>query len=82
MKMCGLSLGEVQQFYAVHHGKPFYDTLTRFMSSGRVVAMELVRDGESQHRVMSACCHNRVHINPHLWAVPSQPFWPCDPFRT
>lgn len=46
MKMCGLSLGEVQQFYQVHQGKPFYDTLTRFMSSGRVVAMELVRDGE------------------------------------
>ena len=46
MKMCGLSLGEVQQFYAVHQGKPFYDALTRFMSSGRVVAMELVRDGQ------------------------------------
>ena len=54
MKMCGLSLGEAQQFYAVHQGKPFYGTLTRFMSSGRVVAMELVRDGESQHCVMSA----------------------------
>ncbi|KAL3130446.1 hypothetical protein ABBQ38_008268 [Trebouxia sp. C0009 RCD-2024] len=45
MKMCKLSLGEAQQFYAVHQGKPFYDTLTHFMSSGRVVAMELVRDG-------------------------------------
>ena len=48
MKMCKLSLGEVQHFYAVHQGKPFYDTLTQFMSSGRVVAMELVRDGEDQ----------------------------------
>ena len=46
MKMCKLSLGEAQHFYAVHQGKAFYDTLTQFMSSGRVVAMELVRDGE------------------------------------
>lgn len=62
MKMCGLSLGEVQQFYAVHQGKPFYDTLTRFMSSGRVVAMELVRDGECYtlsllHVAAVAVCH-------------------------
>ena len=46
MKMCKLSLGEAQQFYAVHQGRPFYDTLTRFMSAGRIVAMELVRDGK------------------------------------
>ena len=55
MKMCGLSLGEVQQFYQVHQGKPFFDTLTRFMSSGRVVAMELVRDGK--RALVPACCH-------------------------
>ena len=69
MKMCGLSLEEVQQFYAVHQGKPFYDTLTSFMSSGRVVAMELVRDGESQLCVMSACCPilgYTFSANPHL----------------
>ena len=46
MKMCKLSLGEAQQFYAVHQGKPFYDKLTHFMSAGRIVAMELVRDGK------------------------------------
>lgn len=46
MKMCKLSLGEAQQFYGVHQGKPFYDKLTHFMSAGRIVAMELVRDGE------------------------------------
>jgi len=46
MKMCKLSLGEAQQFYAVHQGKPFYDRLTHFMSAGRIVAMELVRDGK------------------------------------
>ncbi len=46
MKMYKLSLGEAQQFYAVHQGKPFYDKLTHFMSAGRIVAMELVRDGK------------------------------------
>ena len=25
---------EAEGFYAVHHGKPFYDSLTDFMSSG------------------------------------------------
>lgn len=55
MKMCKLSLGEAQQFYAVHQGKPFYDTLTRFMSSGRVVAMELVRDGKDPLLYLIGC---------------------------
>ena len=57
MKMCMLSLEEAQSFYAVHQGKPFYDTLTRFMSSGRVVAMELVRDGKGYHAGVSPLCH-------------------------
>ena len=29
-------------FYAVHQGKPFFEALTDFMSSGRVLALELV----------------------------------------
>jgi len=29
-------------FYAVHRGKPFYETLTDYMSSGRIIAMELL----------------------------------------
>lgn len=45
MKMCKLSKREAEEFYAVHRGKPFYDTLTDFMSSGRIVAMELVASG-------------------------------------
>ncbi|KAK9810340.1 hypothetical protein WJX72_009041 [[Myrmecia] bisecta] len=45
MKMCKLSKTEAQQFYAVHQGKPFYERLTDFMSSGRVVAMEVVGEG-------------------------------------
>ena len=46
--MCKLSLQDAQVFYAVHQGKPFYPTLTGFISSGRIVAMELVKDGEPQ----------------------------------
>eukprot|EP00243_Klebsormidium_subtile_P004155 TRINITY_DN17940_c0_g1_i1.p1 TRINITY_DN17940_c0_g1~~TRINITY_DN17940_c0_g1_i1.p1 ORF type:complete len:379 (-),score=90.80 TRINITY_DN17940_c0_g1_i1:275-1411(-) len=44
MKMCHLSLKEAQQFYAVHRDRPFFGTLTEFMSSGRVLAMELVAE--------------------------------------
>ncbi|PNW75835.1 hypothetical protein CHLRE_12g558700v5 [Chlamydomonas reinhardtii] len=40
-----LSKEEAGEFYAVHAGKPFVDRLTDFMSSGRVVAMELVAPG-------------------------------------
>eukprot|EP00873_Tetraselmis_striata_P014003 jgi/Tetstr1/434267/TSEL_023374.t1 len=42
MKMCHLSKQEACEFYAAHEGKPFFDKLTDFMSSGRIVAMELM----------------------------------------
>lgn len=41
MRMCRLSAADAQQFYAVHAGRPFYERLVQFMSSGRVVALEL-----------------------------------------
>ncbi len=41
LRVCKLSKAEAQRFYEVHRGKPFYDTLTDFMSSGRICAMEL-----------------------------------------
>mmetsp|Transcript_14303 Transcript_14303/g.38796 ORF Transcript_14303/g.38796 Transcript_14303/m.38796 type:complete len:381 (+) Transcript_14303:202-1344(+) len=41
LRVCKLSKTEAQTFYEVHRGKPFYDTLTDFMSSGRICAMEL-----------------------------------------
>ena len=46
MRLCKLSKAEVEQFYAVHCGKPFYERLTEFMSSGHVLAMELVAEGK------------------------------------
>lgn len=41
MKMIRLTKPQAQAFYAVHKGKPFYDDLVEFMTSGPVVAMIL-----------------------------------------
>jgi nucleoside-diphosphate kinase len=41
MKMIQMSKKEAEGFYAVHRGKPFYNSLTDFMSSGPCVAMIL-----------------------------------------
>jgi nucleoside-diphosphate kinase len=35
---------EAEGFYAVHKGKPFFNELTDFMSSGRLVLMVLEKD--------------------------------------
>jgi nucleoside-diphosphate kinase len=45
MKKLRLSKGDAESFYAVHRGKPFFESLTTFMSSGPVVALCLERDG-------------------------------------
>ncbi|MBN2705621.1 MAG: nucleoside-diphosphate kinase [Deltaproteobacteria bacterium] len=41
LKMIHLSKREAQGFYAVHQKRPFFDSLTDFMSSGPVVVMVL-----------------------------------------
>ena len=41
MKMLRLTKQQAEGFYAVHRGRPFFDSLTTFMSSGRVVVMVL-----------------------------------------
>ena len=41
MKMLHLSLEQARAFYAVHKERPFFDSLTTFMSSGPIVAMIL-----------------------------------------
>lgn len=48
MKYCKLSLELAQKFYEVHKGKPFYDSLTEFMSSGPIVAAILEKDNAVQ----------------------------------
>jgi nucleoside-diphosphate kinase len=41
LKMIQMSKKEAEGFYAVHRGKPFYNSLTDFMSSGPCVVMIL-----------------------------------------
>jgi nucleoside-diphosphate kinase len=48
MKMLHLSLDQARAFYAVHKERPFYDSLTKFMSSGPIVAMILAGENAIQ----------------------------------
>jgi nucleoside-diphosphate kinase len=41
LKMVRLDRREAEGFYQVHRGRPFFESLTRFMSSGPIVAMVL-----------------------------------------
>jgi nucleoside-diphosphate kinase len=45
MKMLHLTKEQAEGFYAVHKGKPFFESLTDFMSSGPAVVMIL--EGEN-----------------------------------
>ncbi|MBI1955429.1 MAG: nucleoside-diphosphate kinase [Acidobacteria bacterium] len=45
MKMLRLTKQQAEGFYAVHRGKAFFDSLTTFMSSGRIIVMVL--EGEN-----------------------------------
>ena len=41
MKLLELSVPEAEGFYAVHRERPFFSSLTRFMSSGPVIVLAL-----------------------------------------
>ena len=41
MKMVRLTRDQAESFYDVHRGKPFYESLVEFMTSGKVVVMML-----------------------------------------
>ena len=43
-KLIKMSLSQAQGFYAIHKGKPFYEELTEFMSSGQSMIMVLEKD--------------------------------------
>ena len=45
MKMLKMNQEQAKGFYAVHEGRPFFDSLTYFMSSGPIVVMVL--EGEN-----------------------------------
>ena len=41
LRMVRLSPYQAKRFYAIHKGKPFYDELVKYVSSGKVVAVFL-----------------------------------------
>jgi len=44
MKITRLTADQAGKFYAVHKGKPFYDSLVEFMSSGPIIAALLEKE--------------------------------------
>ncbi len=56
MKMIRLTKKEAEGFYYVHREKPFFDSLTNYMSSGPIVVMVLEGEGaiEKWRRIMGA----------------------------
>ena len=44
MKMTKMTVRQAEEFYAVHRGKPFYESLVKFMSSGPIVAAILEKE--------------------------------------
>lgn len=49
MRMMRLSADQAREFYAEHRGKPFYDNLVAYMTSGPVVVAALERDDAVAH---------------------------------
>lgn len=49
LKMLRLTKDEAKKFYYVHKDKPFYESLTDFMSSGPVVILLLEKDNAIKH---------------------------------
>lgn len=45
MKLIRMTLEEAEGFYAVHRERPFFPSLTEFMSSGPCIVMVLEKDG-------------------------------------
>lgn len=44
LKMVHLNLQQAELFYAVHKGRPFYESLVQFMSSGPIIAALLEKE--------------------------------------
>src|ERR671936_2569714 len=44
MKMLEITKKQAEGFYAVHAGKPFFESLTKFMSSGPIVVLALEKE--------------------------------------
>lgn len=48
LRMVRLTRREAEGFYAVHRGKPFFDSLCRFMSEGPAIVLALEDEGAIQ----------------------------------
>ncbi len=62
LKMISMDKKEAEGFYSVHRGKPFYESLTTFMSSGPVVVMALEGEGaiSKTRELMGATDHKQA----------------------
>ena len=49
LRLVRMTKREAEGFYAVHRERPFFESLTTFMSSGPTVVMVLARDGAIAH---------------------------------
>lgn len=49
MRLLRLTRAEAEAFYAVHRERPFFESLTRYISSGPVVALALEREDAIAH---------------------------------
>lgn len=48
-KLTRLSRAQAEKFYEIHRGRPFYDELVKFMSSGPCLPMALERENAVAH---------------------------------
>lgn len=44
MKLTRLNIENTEQFYKIHREKPFYESLVKYMSSGKIIAMILKKE--------------------------------------
>jgi len=56
IKMLHLSKDQATAFYSIHQGKPFFDGLVKFMTSGPVVVATLMKDNavEDYRKIIGA----------------------------
>jgi nucleoside-diphosphate kinase len=49
LRMVRMTRAEAEGFYAVHRGRPFFESLTAYMSSGPAIVLVLERENAIQH---------------------------------
>jgi hypothetical protein len=81
--MCQLSKADAEAFYAVHAGRPFFSSLCSFMTSGPIVALELMaassirkwRDLLGERGSIGTLPLDCITKDPELWFC--QPRYEC-----